>query len=180
MQGAAQQYLLFRRFADMAAPLAAKAEDAEVDYKLPPQSVGEQSEVAADTLTEEEEDQTAFWVDVALQAEEIALTEWKEEQARLLKEREELLRQLEKEREEREAAERESIRSSVDNTPATYDAYTPPVFEERQAPDLPPEEAEEPQEEDSVVLVKSFAAKLRVADDEIKEYYCAISNALLS
>ena len=179
MQGAAQQYLLFRRFADMAAPLAA-AEEGGVEYKIPPQYVGEQSEVAATTVTEEDEDQTAFWVDVALQAEEIALTEWKEEQARLLKEREELLRQLEKEREEREKAERESIRSSVDNTPATYDAYTPPVFEERQAPDLPPEEAEEPQEEDSVVLVKSFAAKLRVADDEIKEYYCAIANAFLS
>ncbi len=180
MQGAAQQYLLFRRFADMAAPLAAKAEDAEVDYKLPPQYVGEQKEEVAPTLSEEEEDQTAFWVDVALQAEEISLTEWKEEQARLLKEREELLRQLEKEREEREKAERESIRSSVDNTPATYETYTPPVFEEREAVEEQDAAPQAPQEEDSVVLVKSFAAKLRVADDDIKEYYCAIANALLS
>ncbi len=178
MQGAAQQYMLFRRFADMANPIQPKKKKKK-NYKVPAQELLGEKEVVSVSPTEEDQDETAYLVDVALQAEEIALTEWKEEQARLLKEREELLRQMEEEREEREKAERESVKSAVDNLPAEYEEYTPPVFEAQpEAPEK--EEPEEPQEEDSVVFVRSFAAKLRVADDEIKEYYCAIANALLS
>ena len=183
MQGAAQQYLLFRRFADMSAPILSEPRKKNL-YKLPPQYLGGQEEVACDTAaTEDAKDETAFWVDVALQAEELYLVEWKEEQARLKAEREELLRIEEQEREERERLERERIHTTVDDTPAKYEEYTPAEFEapERPAEEPEPEpEEEQPAFEDSVVYVMSFAAKLRNADEELKEYYVAVANALLS
>lgn len=182
MQGAAQQYLMFRRFAGMANPIVSE-ERKKNEYKLPPQYLAAKEEVACDTASEETEDETAFWVDVALQAEEIYLKEWKEEQARLKAEREEMLRLEEEERAERERLERERIHTTVDNTPAKYDEYVPATFEDEErpaAPEQPDEEEEIPAMEDSVVYVMSFAAKLRAADEELKGYYVAIANALLS
>ena len=185
MQGAAQQYLLFRRFADMNAPIVSNP-NKKNEYKMPPQYLGgAEEEAAAVTPSPEEKDETAFWVDVALQAEELYLVEWKEQQARLKAEREELLRLEAQEREERERLERERIHTTVDDTPAKYEEYTPAEFDtpERPAWEPAPEQEAEPEApafEDSVVYVMSFAAKLRNADEELKDHYVAIANALLS
>jgi len=132
LQNAAQQYLMFRRFSGLA-DILPKGEPTVVKT------------VAADALPEgtvvavaapvaltpdEADDETVFWVEVALQAEEIALTEWQEEQARLLEERERLLREMEQEKEEREKAERERSQSAVDDVPVEYPEYEAPTFEE--------------------------------------------------
>ena len=185
MRNAAAQYMLFRKFAGLEGDITAPVKGAE-EAALPKATAEQPSLTTAEVLPDKQEDETVFWVEVALQAEALALTEWKEEQARLAEERERLLAEAEKEKEEKERMERERVKPTVDDLPAEYNAYTPAEFEETAvaADAAPNEEAEEEEAaeelEDVVLYVKSFVAKLRVSPEEIKDAYCDIANAFLS
>lgn len=190
-EGLAEQYTVFRKFVSLAG--AGDAQDAD-------SSVTESADVAAEPRTsvatdtdalqperengKEEENEIAALVDIALQAESLALKELKEQQEKIRAEREELLRK------EKEEIPKEEIKSAVDSLPVDYPEYD---YEPAKAPilkdsdeenDAETDDEKEPQKIDengeSVIYVKSFASKLALADEKLKRYYCEIANAFLS
>ena len=189
-EGLAEQYTIFRKFVSLAGAGDAGRADTPVTGNT---DVIENSEtsVSPNALQPErengngEENEIAALVDIALQAESLALNELKEQQEKIRAEREALLR------EEQEEIPKEEIKSAVDDIPVEYPEYK---YEQAEAPaveksdeeidDAETDDEKETQETDengeSVIYVKSFASKLALADEKLKGYYCEIANAFLS
>ena len=183
----AEQYVFFRHFSDTAIRNEDEPERVVTQKAYGAAKRAEEQEEAAVTEivrdAEPEENEIAFYVSVALAAEELAENEAKEAIEEIEKEREDLL--------EEEAPE-EAIKSAVDTLPVEYPT-TEPKEEETSAPapESAPEVADEQGEEsesdeedeaneEKILFVKSFSAKLASASDFIKDAYCRLANALLS
>ncbi len=186
----AEQYVFFRHFSDTAirdenTPVRTMTQK---NYELPSFRDREIVYVQAPEVEENPDDnEVAFYVSVALAAEELAETEAKEIEEEIQKEREELLE---------ESEEKEEIKSAVDTLPVSLsnDQFTSdeePVSEkpEEPAPEATEEKAESEESEEEemlteggekILFVKSITAKLSSAGEFIQDAYCKLANAFLS
>ena len=184
----AQQYLVLKHFADLALTqekIEKEKSDLTEKAKNKDKNGLAERKITQEIENAEEKSELAFWVDVALRAEEIACQEGMSIAEQAQREREELLQEVEE--------EKEKIVSAVDDLPVQYPEYsfkneTTEQTDEDQADEREDEKDDEQEDEraeveengERVVYVKSFAAKLALADERLKEYYCALANELLS
>ena len=177
----AEQYVFFRHFSDTA--IRNEDEPERVVTKKAPVASKRVEEEEAEIASivqeaEPEENEIAFYVSVALAAEELAENEAKEAVEEIEKEREELM--------EEEAPE-EEIKSAVDYLPVEYPATESapePAPAQLETSDEQGEDAESDEEdeanEEKILFVKSFSAKLASSSEFIKDAYCRLANALLA
>ncbi|MBP5467112.1 MAG: DUF2357 domain-containing protein, partial [Clostridia bacterium] len=188
-QGLAEQYLAFRKFVSAAGIGSAVEPSADAEDNFGAAETSEKP-ITAETAEESKYDELALLVDAALCAEEIALNEGKAKQDALRAEREELLRKQAEEESKEEF--KEEIKSAVDTLPVEYPEYsyneTPSDgmisengdTEENDGDKDDADVAKTEENGETVIYVKSFAAKLSFASERLKGYYCEIANAFLS
>ena len=188
--GVAEQYLVFCKNLSAEAEKARNSEyyplenDLRNEVPAPPEYVFEKIERKEWEKDVNNADEVAFFTEVAISADEIVMKE-RAEQERIEEERRLLLLKQEQEKAAAEEERRRAEQAEKEKQAALNDA-TPDETGEPEESDDTEEQAEIVLDKDDKVVKtvvryrKSFTAKLYLAGDDLKEYYCAIYNKFLS
>lgn len=186
--GVAEQYLVFCRNVaairaeenDFVVPRELSSETTETTKKKPifDYTHGGSGE---ETPEPEEEDEILFAVDVAIAADSV-LEEERKEKERKAEEERRIAEELKEKEEQRKLAEKIEEENRIKTLSSEKDESEEDETEDAEETE---ETSEYTLEKDGVVTKtvihyrKSFAAKLSLSSDVLKEYYCAVRNKLL-